>query len=148
MSNVVPQFHSFNDGHWGDLEEWIAGRKPPHATADNFIHGWADELGEVWVVVGPVFEEELDPLPSGIPVPSAFFCIVVDELAGGQPRALAFIMPHEDTRVDELTGFLTNVDEVEQRAGLDFFHALPDSVENSMESARATNLWPLPTPPN
>ncbi len=44
MSNVVPQFHSLNDGQWGDLEEWIAGRKPPNATAANFIRGWADEF--------------------------------------------------------------------------------------------------------
>ena len=115
MSNVAPQFHSLNDGQWGDLEEWIAGRKPPNATAQNFIRGWADEFEEVWVVVGPLFEEERDPLDSGIPVPSGFFCIVVDEQDNGQPRALAFIMPHVDQRVDDLAGFLTTVDEIERR---------------------------------
>lgn len=148
MSNVVPQFHSLNDGHWGDLEEWIAGRKPPNATAASFIRGWADELEEVWVVVGPLFEEDRDPLESGIPVPSGFFCIVVDELEDGQPRALAFIIPHVDERVDQLDGFLTTVDEIESRAGLDFFHLLPNSVENVVEQARATELWPLPVSPN
>ena len=148
MSNVAPQFHSLNDGQWGDLEEWIAGRKPPNATPENFIRGWGDEMGGVWVVVGPLFEEDRDPLASGVPVPSAFFCIVVDEQANGQPRALAFIMPHEDRRVDELTGFLTTVDEVERRAGLDFFHELANSVEDAMESAVATELWPLPVAPN
>ncbi len=148
MSNVVPQVHSLNDGQWGDLEEWIAGRKPPNATAQNFIRGWADEFEEVWVVVGPLFEEERDPLDSGIPVPSGFFCIVVDEQENGQPRALAFIMPHVDQRVDELTGFLTTVDDIEIRTGLDFFHLLPNSVETAMERNRATELWPLPVPPN
>ncbi len=53
--------------------------------------GRADEFEEVWVVVGPLFEEERDPLDSGIPVPSGFFYIVVDEQENGQPRALAFI---------------------------------------------------------
>ncbi|MCP4246086.1 MAG: DNA/RNA non-specific endonuclease [bacterium] len=148
MSNVSPQFHSFNDGQWGDLEEWIAGRKPPNATAENFIRGWADQLEEVWVVVGPLFDEERDPLDSGVPVPSGFFCIVVDELENGQPRALAFIMPHLDQRVDELTGFLTTVDEVERRGGLDFFPLLPNSVEDAMELTPATELWPLPVAPN
>jgi endonuclease G len=147
MSNVTPQNHEFNDGQWGDLEEWIAGRKPPGASPDNFIRGWADQNGEVWVVVGPLFEEDRDPLSAGVPVPSSFFCIVVDE-EGGQPRALAFIMPHEEVRVDELAGFLTTIDEIETRAGLDFFHELPDSVENPLERSEATELWPLPVAPN
>ena len=144
MSNVSPQFHTLNDGQWGDLEEWIAGRKPPNATAQNFIRGWADEFGEVWVVVGPLFEEERDPLPSGIPVPSGFFCIVVDEQENGEPRALAFLFPHVDQRAEDLEPFLTSIDDVEDRAGLDFFHLLADSVEATMERATATELWPLP----
>ena len=98
--------------------------------------------------MGPLFEEERDPMDSGIPVPSGFFCIVVDEQENGQPRALAFIMPHVDQRLDELTGFLTTVDEIEVRAGLDFFHLLPDSVETAMEQSTTTELWPLPVPPN
>jgi endonuclease G len=101
----------------------------------------------VWVVVGPLFEEDRDPLGSGVPVPSGFFCIVIDEEAG-QPRALAFIMPHEEDRVDELVGFLTTIDEIETRAGLDFFHELPDAVEDAMEGVKATALWPLPVAPN
>jgi endonuclease G len=148
MSNVVPQFQSLNNGQWGDLEEWIAGRKPPNATAQNFIRGWADEFDEVWVVVGPLFEEDRDSLEAGVSVPSGFFCIVVDEQANGQPRALAFIMPHEDEDVNELTQFLTTVDEVESRAGLDFFHTLPNSIETAMEATGATQLWPLPVAPN
>ena len=148
MSNVCPQFHALNDGQWGDLEEWIAGRKPPNATADNFIRGWADEFGEVWVVVGPLFEEERDPLDSGITVPSGFFCIVIDEQGEGNPRALAFIMPHVDQRVDGLTQFLSSIDEIENRAGLDFFHELPNAIEDQLERNAATELWPLPVAPN
>jgi len=98
--------------------------------------------------VGPLFEEDCDPLEAGIPVPSGFFCIVVDEQENGQVRALAFIMPHEDHRVGELTGFLTTVDEIENRAGLDFFHLMPDGVEGEMEEAAAAELWPLPVAPN
>lgn len=148
MSNVAPQYHTLNDGQWGDLEEWIAGQKRQGADASGFVRGWADELGGVWVTVGPLFEEERDALPAGVPVPSAFFCIVVDEMANGQPRALAFIMPHVDVRVDSLTGFLKSIDEIETRAGLDFFHELPSSTEDALEAAAATALWPLPVAPN
>lgn len=145
MTNICPQFHTLNDGQWGDLEEWVAGRKVANG---NFIHGWADELGGVWVVVGPIFDEDRDPLESGVPVPSAFYCIVIDEQGDGQPRSLAFIMPHVDARVASLDGFLTTIDEVEQRSGLDFFSQLPDQVEMPLEQARAPGLWSLPVAPN
>ena len=112
-------------------------------------HGVAGRSCETaQVVVGPLFEEDRDPLESGVPVPSGFFCIVVDVEEGGDPRALAFIMPRKDERVDELRGFLTTVDEIESRAGLDFFHLLPDSVENALERTGATDLWALPVSPN
>lgn len=149
MSNVCPQYHTLNDGQWGDLEEWIAGRKRPNdPTGARFIRGWADEFEEVWVVVGPIFDEERDPLASGIPVPNAFFCIVIDEKDDGDPRALAFIMPHEDRDVDELRPFLTTIDEVERRAGFDFFHELPNSIETPLERREEKALWPLPENPN
>ena len=76
-------------------------------------------------------------------------CILAAQMSGmGQPRALAFIMPHLDQRVGGLAGFLTTVDEVERRAGLDFFPLLPNSVEDAMESTAAAELWPLPVEPN
>lgn len=145
MSNICPQFHDFNDGQWGDLEEWIAGKKMK--DDEDFIKGWADEYGEVWVVVGPLLDEEREPLVSGVAVPNAFFCIVIDE-DREKPRALAFIMEHEDQRTDELSGFLTSIDEIERRVGFDFFPDLPDAVEQKLESTSAKLLWPLPRPPN
>ncbi len=145
MSNICPQFHTLNDGQWGDLEEWIAGRK---VSNGNFISGWADTFGGVWVVVGPLFDADREPLESGVPVPNAFFCIVVDEQDSGQPRSLAFIMPHVDQRVDSLDGFLTTIDEIEQRSGLDFFGQLSDGIENELERTRAQSIWTLPVAPN
>jgi endonuclease G len=148
MSNVCPQFHSLNDGHWGDLEEWIAGKK----KGEEFLPGWADFYGEVWVTVGPIFDDHRDPLPAGVPVPSAFYCIVLDEEpgadGGASPRAIAFIMEHLDVREDDLTQFLTTIDEVERRTGLDFFSDLPDDLEESLESRGQPGLWALPQPPN
>jgi len=147
MSNVTPQYQSFNDGQWGDLEEWIAGRKPPNATAETFIKGWADVYERVWVVAGPLFEDDLEPLEAGVAVPSSFFCIVVDE-EQGQPRAMAFIMPHVDQRIANITQYLTTIDNIESRSGFDFFSTLPDDVESPLESGRSARLWDLPVHPH
>ena len=46
-------------------------------------------------------------------------------------------MPHVDRHVDDLMEFLTTIDEIESQAGLDFFHLLPDTVENKMERTAA-----------
>ena len=70
-------------------------------------------------------------------------------LLAEQPvESLAFIMPHVDWRVDDLTEFLTTIDEIESQAGLDFFHLLPDTVQNEMERTAGAELWPLPVAPN
>ena len=45
-----------------------------------------------------VAEDERDPLDSGIPVPSGFFCIVVDEQENGRPRPLAEVERREIER--------------------------------------------------
>lgn len=140
MSNVCPQYQTFNDGPWGEIEELIAGRK----TSTTFRPGWADAYEHVWVIVGPIFDEERTPLDSNVEVPSAFYCIVIDETEDG-PRALAFILDHEDTRSSDPVAALRSIREIERRTGLDFCSLLPDDVETALESHRAAELWPLPS---
>lgn len=138
MTNVCPQFITHNDRQWGDLEECIAGRK----SGRKYRPGWADLLGEVWVTVGPIFDEDRDPLRPGIEVPNAFYCIVVDvEEVTGKPRAIAFVMDHVDEAETDLSQFLTSVDEIERRTALDFFKELPDVVEDELEAEVAAELW-------
>ncbi|MCC6285967.1 MAG: DNA/RNA non-specific endonuclease [Phycisphaerales bacterium] len=138
MTNVCPQYQQFNDGQWGDLEEMIAGRK---SGGGRFEEGWADTLETVWVTVGPIFDDDRSPLDSGVEVPNAFYCIVVDE-EGEEVRALAFIMDHEDLREGEPLAALRSIDEIEERTRLDFFTFLPDDVETTLERQAATALWP------
>jgi endonuclease G, mitochondrial len=151
MSNVCPQFQQFNAGHWNDLEEWVAGRK----VGSRFVGGWGDEYEQVWVTVGPIFDELREPLASGVEVPSAFYCIVLDEVPpdgvsanGPDLRVIAFTMEHVDARELGLSQFLTSVDDIERRTGLDFFSRLPDPLEDALEGAVAEDLWPLPEKPN
>lgn len=63
MDNVVPQSQRFNDVQWGQLEEWIAGRK---MSRNTFIPGWADEHQEIWVIVGPVFDNQPQFIADGL----------------------------------------------------------------------------------
>lgn len=142
------QFHEFIDGQWGDLEKWTARLKLPHSTSGKFVRGCANYYGVEPDVVSPSFEENRAPVESGIPVTTGFCRKWVNEHDDGEPRALVFIMPYVKGRVQDLTEFLTSVDKVESRAGLDLFHFPSDSVETSMEQRVSTELWALPVPPN
>ncbi len=127
MSNIVPQKHALNAGPWRRLEEKIAT-------------SYAARFGEVWVMAGPVFGENPKRLARKVAVPEAFFMIVVDE-SEGQVRAQAFVFPQEAEEGDALEKFVTSIDEVEARTGLDFLSVLPDEAEAALEARRVARVW-------
>lgn len=128
MSNVIPQNPSVNRHTWKDLEMRVAKR-------------YGRYCGEVWVLTGPIFQGEIKKLDSGIPVPSAYYKIIVDEHKGNL-RALAFVVPRFVPSYTRMKSFLVSIDDVELFTDLDFFPDLPDPVEAELESECATRLWP------
>jgi len=54
-------------------------------------------------------------------IPSGFWKIVLT-LDGGTPRIAAFVMEQTADRDAALSGFVTDVDEIESRSGLEFRH--------------------------
>lgn len=127
MSNISPQKPSLNRRLWMSLEQKIA-------------RDYASRFEEVWVIVGPVFGDEIRKLPSGVHIPDAFFMILLDE-EDGQPRMLAFIVPQGVAGNEPLERFLVSVNDVERQTGLDFFSELEDGPEERLESMKASHLW-------
>ncbi len=129
MSNVVPQKPELNQKLWMELELRAADRFTPR-------------FGEIWVVTGPVYYGNARPgrLPCGVVIPDAFYKIVFDEHERGL-RALAFLIPHNVTGREKAGEFLTSINEIEARTGLDFCSALPDGVEEALESRANTRVW-------
>lgn len=53
---------------------------------------------------------------------------------------LAFIVPHKPLKSDaDLSKFLTSIDQLEKKTGLDFLNELPDNYEDYLEK----NIWEL-----
>ena len=129
MTNVVPQRQALNGGPWAALEQRIA-------------RDYANQFDAVWVLTGPLFDDDAEWLASGVEIPDAFYKVVVRE-ATSTPRALAFIMAADARGPVALDTFLVSIDDVEAWAGLDFFHELEDPVETTLEGTRARTLWPL-----
>jgi len=126
MSNIIPQRHGLNAGLWKKLEQRIARNYPAR-------------FGEVWVLAGPIFEGNPQRLREGVAVPEACYMILADENAG-RLRTLAFIFPQQP-RSDDLADYLTTIDEIEARTGLDFFSALPAAAEQALEASKASRVW-------
>jgi len=123
-SNIVPQRPNLNRGPWEQLE--------------SRTRTLVQRYGHAWVMSGPIYEVNMPPLPhcdEPHQVPSAFWKII----AVNEPRALhvaAFIMEQTAPRESRTVDYLTTVDEVELRTGLNFFWLLPIEDQDTLESVK------------
>lgn len=158
FTNISPQIGaSFNSSVWGSLE--------------GLVRGWVLDRRDLVVITGPVFRprEAVHPVErqpetpeqvlynvigdDHVAVPDGFFKIVVDMRTPDHPDVIAFLVDHVDTlpkqddpapagrRERDPARWLTSVDKIEQATGLDFLTALPESVQDEVESRTATALW-------
>ena len=127
LSNMSPQLPGLNRGEWKRLEEWI--------------RDLAQQFDTIAIVTGPLFNgAEKKTKDKGIPVPGAFFkvLLVKDEMKHYQ--AIGFILPNLEKTQDFLN-YAVSVDSVEHSSGLDFFHCLPDKIERKVEATFSKNSW-------
>ncbi|SIN68176.1 endonuclease G [Sulfurivirga caldicuralii] len=131
MSNIAPQCHRLNSKWWQRLES---------AAIDHFTR----HFREIWVVTGPVWDEKPRYLKRAwIDIPDAFYKIFVGIDIAGRPHALAFMVPQTVRGFEPLSKYLTTIDAIEARTGLDFFWRLPDAQEARLEREAATGAFHL-----
>jgi endonuclease G len=130
MTNITPQTKPLNEKVWERLEEAELDRLAPR-------------FGKLWVVSGPVFDDHIERLPSSfrVEVPDAFYKIYAVPRPEGAPKLLAFIVPQTVKGKEPLDRFVTNVDQVELRTGLDFFPELDKNRAKAVEATIDTGFW-------
>lgn len=127
-SNMCPQKHSLNAGKWKALEEKV--------------RDWAQEDSAIVIVCGPIVEKGYKTIGQGrVVVPQRFFKVILSPYLNS-PKAIGFIMKNENEPLP-LSSYAVSVDSVEKLTGIDFFSALPDDVENRIESTSSTSGWNL-----
>ncbi len=126
FSNMSPQTPGLNRGIWKSLEEQV--------------RRWAAEHGVVYVVTGGVLESGLPTIGKNeVSVPRYYYKVLLDYRAPGL-RGIGFIMPNEGAD-EPLESFAVSIDSVERLTGLDFFHLLPDPIEQQLESSFDFSAW-------
>ncbi len=126
LTNICPQHLCLNSGLWNRIE--IDCRK------------WAKKYGDVYVVCGPVLlnrEHETIGI-NKIVVPEAFFKVIL--CLKDKPKAIGFVVRNNEGK-KKRDQFVNTVDEVERITGIDFFPALPDSIEDKVEAYSNIKDW-------
>jgi endonuclease G len=134
MTNITPQRPRLNQKVWQRLEE---------VEIDFF----APRYGELWVITGPVFDQDIQRLPSTnrVEVPDAFFKILAAPHGGpgGEAKLLAFVVPQTVKGNEPLDRFVTSVDHIEELTGFDFFPQMAPALQARLEAAVDPAAWRL-----
>ena len=128
LLNMSPQIHRFNAGLFLKAED---------AERDA-----ARQYGELYIVTGPVFSDNMETIgESEVAVPEEFYKVFLGQDADGEWHAVGLILPQEYEN-GNLKPYFVTVDEVEKAAGIDFYPSLPDSIENKVEAEYDLAYWP------
>ncbi|MDE7150948.1 MAG: DNA/RNA non-specific endonuclease [Candidatus Amulumruptor sp.] len=127
LTNICPQAKQLNTGAWRTLEEKC--------------RQWAQADSAIIIISGPI----LTPAPheyigdSRVAVPRSFFKVILSPYARPM-RGIAFVMPNGYVK-GGMQSAATSIDKVEELTGLDFFSALPDSIEQEVEAQNDFHMW-------
>lgn len=125
LSNICPQKAELNDEVWKRLEE----RTRALATEST-----------VYICCGPITGKR--PVRIGankVAVPEKFFKVLCMKRKG-EWQAIGFVFPNSACK-GSMFDYALPVDEVERLTGHDFFHNLPDSIENRVEAVWRMRDW-------
>ena len=139
MSNISPQSgNGFNQSG----SAWNTGEDKVQAWGYNISRS-TDTL---YVVKGGTIGEGMIKgyIKNEIAIPKYFFMAVLFR-SGDNYKAIGFYMPHENLKDDpDKKGpkkYLMSIDALEQETGINFFHNLPDNIENTVEATYNVNDW-------
>jgi endonuclease G len=129
FSNICPQNKNLNSGIWGELER---------RTRD-----WAKENGYIYVVCGPVVSKKPKTIgDNNVVVPDAFFKALLKN-DNGNWSAIAFKFANKKSEHTSLSSYSMSVKDLQTITDIDFFPALPDSIEQNVESQLDFTKWNL-----
>lgn len=161
FSNMSPQFSSFNQGFWKELEakvrSWgratLTGRYDTvyvvkGGTTNSLLRNYEGHTKTSSGVV-PMTDANGYSLRSdgqiGLPVPEYYYMALLS-VKNGVYHAIAFMVPHSEDlprspKVTDLQYFVTTIDNLEYLTGIDFFCNLIDEKEKEVESNYSLGDW-------
>ena len=147
-SNQAPQYQiGFNGGVWETLESRVI---EVSTTGTTMLYVITGVLYEGTVSNNVVTSSTIPTVTSGnkiVSIPSHFYkCIMQCTFNGNSmdtAKGIAFIYTNESHSGDNYynSKYVTSIDAIEQRAGFDFFAAVPDNLEATAEANTNANWF-------
>lgn len=126
-TNCVPQYEKVNSGRWKSLEK--------------LVNNWAIDNEEVMIFTGNVVTGRSGRRgPHDVTIPDYCFKIVLDHREP-EIKAIAFLVPNQDKKMDALKTYVKSIDEIEALTGFDFFADLPPAEQEKFESVSDPAKW-------
>lgn len=125
-SNMSPQTPGFNRGIWKRLEEQV--------------RQWAVDNQAIYVVTGPVLVPNLPTIGHDkVAVPNYYYKVILD-YTKPELKGIGFIMPNTSSTL-AISNYAVSIDSVETVTGINFFPALPNEQERSIEKSLCLECW-------
>ena len=129
-SNICPQNKNLNKGDWKALEEHV------RSIATKYDH--------IYIACGPIVAASPKNIGYGhsrIAIPDAFYKVILRQ-NGDSWSAIGFMMPNKAGH-KPLKTYVKSVNELEEITEINFFVALPDSIEETIENTCNLKDWNL-----
>lgn len=133
-SNTSPQINSFNAGIWAALEKRVQDWGSLSAVRDTLyvVKGGTIKENQIEGTIGE----------SEIVIPKYYFMALLAKKDAAY-NSIAFWFEHRaHPHPYSLADYAISVKELEELTGIDFFHNLPDSIEQRVESRINIEDWP------
>jgi endonuclease G len=126
LSNICPQNKNLNGGVWNDLEIQV--------------RELARQKGKIYVVCGPIMSKNPKTIGTNkVAIPDAFFKVLLQN-DNDNWYAIAFMYANKSGR-KPLSTYAMSVEDIQMITDIDFFPALPDSIEQQAESEVDFTKW-------
>ena len=127
LSNMCVQNRRLNQETWEHLE--------------SRCRMWAKKFNGLYIVAGPIYyNNSLRKTGNNLIIPDAFYKVVF--CVSDSSKSIGFIYLNADPiENDKMENHVVSIDSIEKITGIDFFHQLPDSIENIIESSSDIKQW-------
>ena len=118
------------------MQDWPGTKE----KLESLIREWAINEGRLHIVTGPILIGEYPSIGENeVSIPEYYFKAILDNV---EPvlKGIGFILPNHKSK-KPLQSFAVSIDDIEKLTGIDFFHSLPDEIENKIESEYRFNNW-------
>lgn len=142
MTNMTPMQYDFNGNYWTAFEGYVRdiGYDANFADTLYVVKGGTIENGKTNGTV-------TSSAGKSIVIPKYYF-IALLKFKAGKYSAVGFLVEHKDYGYSGnkyapqsiIANHVVNIDELESKTGIDFFHNLPDNIESSIEAEDKVTL--------